>query len=201
MGASGTSFEDEDWIEAVRTFTGTGDFSRLHDLLIPVLRSVARKIASQCVEDAVQRGIVKVWRNADRVDLARPETVRPWLIKVGVRAMRDEVRRVLVRARERPDGEFDHREGKPAREKRFEFRGELLGEYVRFVEETGGTAGVHVHVARVMKTTPAKVQSEARSQILEQVKEQGGTVRSVDDAFDDLRRGRSKTGRVGVDPS
>lgn len=52
------------------------------------------------VEDAVQAARIKLWRRIDRCDLSRPSTVKAWLMRVAVRAMRDEGRKCRRHHRE-----------------------------------------------------------------------------------------------------
>lgn len=162
----------------------------MHDLMRPVLTSVARRIASQCVEDAVQCGLLKVWKNVGCVDVARESTVKALLMKIGVRAMRDEVRRVVSRSKEKSGEELDHHRGAERIDGPIAFTGPVLVEYVRVYEESGTYVGAHIEVAKRLGMTPSEVQTVARREARRQAAEQGVEVRSLDDVFDMLVRGR-----------
>lgn len=178
-----------EWSSAVRK-AQNGDFNPLHDLIKPVLTSVARRIASQCVEDAVQCGLVKVWKNIDYVDLTREATVKALVMKIGVRAMRDEVRKVLSRSKESGSEDLDATPGQEEDEHRLVFTGTVLEEYVKFYRESGTFVGVHVEVARRLRRPVGEVQAEARREAKAQAQAHGLEVRTLDDVFDSFIRSR-----------
>jgi len=178
-----------EWSSAVRK-AQLGDFDALYLLVTPVLTSVARRIASQCVEDAVQCGVVKIWRNVGYVDLSREATVKALVMKIGVRAMRDEVRKVLSKSKEVGTEDLDLSPGRQSDERCLSFHGPVLEEYVKFYCETGSFVGVHVEVAKRLKRPVGEVQSEARRQAKAQAEAQGFEVRCLDDLFDSIVRGR-----------
>jgi hypothetical protein len=178
-----------EWSSAVRK-AQRGNFDELYYLLKPVLTSVARRIASQCVDDAVQCGLVKVWKNIGYVDLGRDATVKALVMKIGVRAMRDEVRKVLSKSRESGHDDLDYRPSKQEDGNRLTFTGPVLEEYVKFYVETGTFVGVHVEVARRLKRPVQEVQSEARREAKAQASAHGLEIRTLDDVFDSLVRGR-----------
>ncbi len=60
----------------------------------------------------MQAGLKKIWRRVGGVDPDRPETAKAYLLLIGTRAMRDEVRRI-VRNRDASAGDPDMM---PARE-------------------------------------------------------------------------------------
>lgn len=169
----------------------------MHDLMRPVLSSVARRIASQCVEDAVQCGLLKVWKNLHYVDLSREATVKALVMKIGVRAMRDEVRRVVSRSREKCGDELEARPRPEKVEGPVAFSGPVLTEYVRFYEENGTYVGAHLEVAKKLNMTPPEVQAAVRREARRQAAEQGIEVRSLDDIFDAFIRGR-RDGAGGI---
>lgn len=143
--------------EAIKDASVSPDcFGKLFEILDPVLHNIARKIASQCVDDAVQVARIRIWRKLQKVDLSRPATAKAYLLKTGVSAMRDEVRKYLrmtpanLHSLEKLDVE-DHSivaavEG---------FEG-VLALYEAYIEETGDFAGAHRGVADVLGVTTAR---------------------------------------------
>lgn len=178
-----------EWSSAVRE-AQRGDFDRLHDLMKPVLTSVARRIASQCVDDAVQCALIKVWRNVGYVDLSREATVKALVMKIGVRAMRDEVRKVLSKSKESGSEDLDFNPAKVEDPRGLKFYGDVLEEYVKFYEENGTFVGVHVEVARRLRKPVGEVQAEARREARAQAEAHGLEIRSLDDVFDSFIRSR-----------
>lgn len=73
----------------------------LFEALMPALKAIAIRIAPQCVDDAIQAAQIKIWRNVDRVDLSRHNTIRALLCRMAHNAMRDEIRKWL---RQHPKG-------------------------------------------------------------------------------------------------
>jgi sulfite reductase beta subunit-like hemoprotein len=156
----------------------------------PVLTSVARRIASQCVDDAVQCALIKVWRNVGYVDLSREATVKALVMKIGVRAMRDEVRKVLSKSKESGSEDLDFNPAKVEDPRGLKFYGDVLEEYVKFYEENGTFVGVHVEVARRLRKPVGEVQAEARREARAQAEAHGLEIRSLDDVFDSFIRSR-----------
>lgn len=136
---------------------GDEGLRRLFEALDGVLHAVARGVASQVVDDAVQMAHIKIWRSLGRVDLTRPGTIRSMLVKVGLNAMRDEVRKWLP-AWDAELGMPDDVDFFPARSgsnSDEEFSG-VLADYLRYVRENGRFKGAHTYVARIRGVTVSR---------------------------------------------
>jgi len=141
------------------------------------------------VDDAVQCALIKIWRNIGYVDLGREVTVKALVMKIGVRAMRDEVRRAVAKSKEANASDVAlisvDADSKP-----LQFEGRLLSEYVKYYEENGTFTGVHSFVSKVLGVSATSLQAEARREARRQAEAQGYVIRSMDDIFDSIIRSR-----------
>lgn len=143
-------------------------FEALVNVLNPLLYGKARKIASQCVDDAVQSAIIKIWRNLDKIDENRQDTIKALMMRMAIQAMRDEIRRVLRRRREVgfEDEIMKLFKEKEKREERWDFTG-ILGVYYQYVKDSGTFVGAHKHVSEIlgMNMSNASVKFHKESKI------------------------------------
>lgn len=123
--------------------------------LQPLLVRIARRVAPQIGDDAVQVAVIAIWKSLVSVDLDRPSEVRAYLLRVGVNAMHDEIRKYLRRTKgvvelvqdvARRD-EFEHGS---------DFDGDVLRLYLRYIETTGTFKGSHKHVAGILGVSTSR---------------------------------------------
>lgn len=102
-------------------------------------------------EDAVQEGLVRVWKKIGYIDCTRPGTVKPLIMKIGMEAMRD-VRRVERRQHldtvELQSGIFEPPDRKQEAEWTEKDFSPLLRRYVRYIRKHGTMMGSHSTLAR-----------------------------------------------------
>lgn len=143
-----SSMDRDNLIQAVKDARKSKkNYPKLLEILEPTLVRIARRIASQIVDDAVQAAEMKIWRKLDRVDMKQPSTVKPYLMKVAVSAMRDEVQRYLRRTRHQVRISEDYELEAPSKSTTdVEFKGVLLV-YLKHIKMTGSFKGCHKSVA------------------------------------------------------
>lgn len=162
-----------DWAKLVKDAIRSKDkFEHLERALRPFMVGIASRIASQCVEDAVQEGVLRVWQNLKRVDLKQKSTIRTFLLTAATRGMRDEVRRV-IRRKEKPLADGFDAPQESERGATVEFTG-LLAEYQRvlLLVET-------VPEAHAMLASESGISVSAQTKKFVQAAKEYGGVREV----------------------
>ncbi len=129
----------------------------LLEMLEPVLRRIATRLASQCVDDAVQQARIRIWRKLHLVDVSRPGTAKAYVMKVAVSAMRDEVRQYLSQhpSTVGPIENVEIKDLSLATTDVYEFD-TLLKHYLDYLEETGDFVGAHKAVGEKIGVTTAR---------------------------------------------
>ena len=143
-------------------FEAQADHSKLNalfDLLDPMLYAVARRIARQIPDDAVQVAKIRIWKKIHKVDPQRPESAQAYVMTAAVTGMRDEVRRYIRDLRGGHKSRMDDVD--PTRfvqkEKQVNPKyGNVLDRYINYIEGTGDFAGAHKHVAGLLGVTTAR---------------------------------------------
>lgn len=171
MGSSGEeSYEDAKTTaksslrEAVTTaiFAAQADHSKLNalfDLLDPMLYAVARRIARQIPDDAVQVAKIRIWKKIHKVDPSRPESAQSYVMTAAITGMRDEVRRYIRDLRGGHKVRMDDVDTSLFAQKKVpeptQFKN-ILDRYILYIEQTGDFAGAHKHVATMLGVTTAR---------------------------------------------
>ncbi len=139
-----------------------GDFVPLERIARPILHSIARHISPTNEDDLVQVALVKIWRRAASVDLARAATVKPYVLKIGERAMRDEERSARS-GRETPSEEL---EIASRRDRRPEWvDGSITALCMRSIRARGDVADAMRATARRVRSSVHDVETRIRSEI------------------------------------
>lgn len=148
------------WQDSVRkSRLDESELESILDELRPTFTSIAKRIASQCVDDAVQVALIRVVRaiKQNKINMDRPDTIRSMLMSSGVNAMRDEVRKYLRLSwgqttdevlESREGGEID---GRAESLTNSEELGPYLSMYLEYVREHGTFKGAHRFVAKKLK--------------------------------------------------
>jgi hypothetical protein len=157
--------QQADWRELVKAARkDTTLLSDIFRLLEPTLTTICRRMGVADPDDPLQAAREAIWKRLGRARLSRSDReVRAWLIRVGINAMRDNLRRQRRQARGECEAQDD---GLPAmampaasRETGFHFGG-LLRRYLQYVRATGAMAGAHQTIARRRGVSLAKQTAE-----------------------------------------
>ena len=145
------------WKELVESALREPDqISNLFEALKPILIVMAKRIAPQVPEDALQVAYIKIWTviSSGKVDLERLDTIKSLLLRSAGNAMKDERHRNYKSKRGEvrlSDGEESIIELIPDKSsgEKYEFGG-LLTEYLDYVTKEGKFDGSHSVIAKNM---------------------------------------------------
>lgn len=129
----------------------------LFDLLDPVLYRIARRIASQVIDDAVQMAKIRIWKKIQKVDIDRPETIKTYVMKAAVSGMRDEVRKYL-RQHPMPMASLENVEIAIITDMEMtvqDYDG-VLELYMMYIQQTGDIHGAHKAVGDILEVSTAR---------------------------------------------
>jgi DNA modification methylase/DNA-directed RNA polymerase specialized sigma24 family protein len=153
--------EHDEWTAAVRQ-AQAGDFGPLDRIARPQLRSVARRLSPRWAEECVQAGLLKIWRRIGTVDLERGPTVRHYLMTIGTRAMRDEMRRAIA-VRETPVDDLEVADDRPDEE--LGLHGRLTNRCIEALRKHRSASPALRAVARKAKLSVRELERRVRSEI------------------------------------
>lgn len=134
-----------------------GALSDLLAMLEVPIRAVASRISRNCEDDAVQAALIKIWKNLDKIDLQRPNTIRGFIFRTATTAIWDEGRAHVRATRGEPiDPEWVV---KTHRELDVEFN-EYANMYLQYVRMNGTMAGAHQELAKRMGVCISSISSK-----------------------------------------
>jgi len=153
-----TNESDIDWVNLVKMCCDDpNNFTYLFKSLKPSLLKIANSVASQIVDDAVQVAFIKIWKKIDHVDITRPGSVKPYLLTMATRAMKDEVSLYLRRSLKQVNLGIDDQgrdiinslpDKKMYDVLSFDRPSGILGEYIKYIEKNHTLNGAHTAIAK-----------------------------------------------------
>ena len=151
-----TPKEWKNLIKAARN--SDSDFKLLLAEIEPVFQIVANHIGKNLAEDLVQVARIKVWKSLHKINLNKPETIKSFLVGVGINEMRDFVRK----SRKWPTGICDDAYNSIIavnNQKIVVFSG-VLCEYEKHIKINGKFNGAHQHLAKKHKISIKKMRTK-----------------------------------------
>ena len=141
---------DQDWIRLVKDARKNNKgFEKLLVELEPVLITAAIRLGGGRplrIDELMQSARIRIWKSLGKIKLDRPDTIRGFLVIIGVNAMRDDVR-LRVRRLMFERGDVDWQNLSAAVVSKGLFKGLLL-QYEKYIKRTGGFSGAHKYFAK-----------------------------------------------------
>ena len=148
-----TPLVSNEWLRLAQQATLKNEWAlaELYQRLRPGICRLARNLASQLVDDAMQAGEIAVWKTLPKIDYSRPTTIRGFLMKAAFYAIRDEIRRYLRVTTKLvymdPADVCDPEQHEHTQH--FSYNG-VLALYFEYVKRNNEFAGAHKHVAGLL---------------------------------------------------
>ena len=135
-----------EWIQLVKKAKDSDkDFEALISKIEPVFLVIASHLNGD-INELVQVARIAVWKALPKVKFNKPETIKFFLVVVGVNKMKDvirgERRKKTVSCDDVDEGVFATNENSNTK-----FEG-LLGEYEKFIIQNGRFCGAHKRLAK-----------------------------------------------------
>ena len=148
-----------DWLILIKAArNNNSDFKLLLAEIEPVFQIVANHIGKNLADDLIQVARIKVWKSLHKINLNKPETIKSFLIGVGINEMRDFIRK----SRKWPIGICDDTYNSIIainKQKSIVFNG-VLCEYEKHIKINGKFNGAHQHLAKKYKISVKKMRTK-----------------------------------------